>query len=388
MPTRRLPAHPNLEHLKHQAADLLVAHRHREPQALQRLREFHPRMRGLRDDAIAGSKLRLHDAYLAIAREYGFPSWPKLKAFVTHENAEILERPVHERIRDPLFRQAVDLLDAGDERALRELLDHHPELAKQRVPLYGGNYFQNPALVEFIAENPTRHGTLPPNIAQIARIILEAGAKEDRGAIDSALSLAASSRVAREQGVQQQLIDVLCDYGANPSSALLDPLMYGEFIAADALLRRGAKLNLMAAAALGREEIVRSSIAKAHSDDARLALALATQHERTGAVRALLDAGVDPNGYTPPPGHSHATALHQAALTGDKTIARMLLDRGANPDVRDVLYGGTPADWAEHAGKTAFADWLRTVTKRNAPDSELDRSISKGMDGAEGSARP
>ncbi len=55
---RELPPRPNLEHLKHQARDLLSE--------LQR------------SDAHA----QLADAQHALAREYGFASWPKLKAHV------------------------------------------------------------------------------------------------------------------------------------------------------------------------------------------------------------------------------------------------------------------------------------------------------------------
>ena len=53
-PPRSLPDHPNLRHLKDQAKDLLKA----------------------------GGAISLADAQFKIARLYGFPSWPKLKAHV------------------------------------------------------------------------------------------------------------------------------------------------------------------------------------------------------------------------------------------------------------------------------------------------------------------
>ena len=43
MPVKRLPANPNLEHLKYQAKDLLNMHAARDVKAAQRIREFHPR---------------------------------------------------------------------------------------------------------------------------------------------------------------------------------------------------------------------------------------------------------------------------------------------------------------------------------------------------------
>jgi hypothetical protein len=364
MPTKRLPAHPNLVHLKHQAEDLLDAHRARVPQALHRLREFHPRMRDRTDAAIAASELKLSDAHLALAREYGFPSWPKLKAFVEHGNRAALDLPAHERIADPEFRRAVELIDAGDTESLRTFLHLHPDLVRRRVTLYGGNYFQTPTLLEFVAENPTRRGTLPPDIADVARVILDAGGRAERSSIDSTLGLAASSSVARECGVQNQLIDILVQYGGDPNIGVLPALLYGEFAAVEHLLTRGASMTVLSAAALGRTgEIVRL-LPSAGDDERRLALALASQHGRVDAVRALLEADVDPNGFSPIQGHAHATALHQAAGNGHQEIVQLLLDHGAHTDVRDILFDATPADWAEHGGHVRLAGRLRDEAHR------------------------
>ena len=72
----------------------------------------------------------------------------------------------------------MDLLDAGDAAGLREHLKQHPKLVLQHVEFEGGNYFHSPTLLEFIAENPIRHGTLPKNIVEIARVILDVGADQ------------------------------------------------------------------------------------------------------------------------------------------------------------------------------------------------------------------
>ena len=87
--------------------------------------------------------------------------------------------PFHERIEDPAFRRAVELLDSGDAGGLRAHLAVNPTLATQRVEFGGGGYFQKPSLLEFVAENPIRRGKLPQNIVDAARVILEAGAKDD-----------------------------------------------------------------------------------------------------------------------------------------------------------------------------------------------------------------
>ena len=61
--SRDLPAHPNLDHLKKQAKELLQTMKQQDPDAL------------------------LADAQHALAREYGFASWPRLKAHVESETA-------------------------------------------------------------------------------------------------------------------------------------------------------------------------------------------------------------------------------------------------------------------------------------------------------------
>ncbi len=359
MPTRCLPPKPSLVHLKHQAADLLSAHAARDPQALHRLREFLPRFRAVSDESIAGAQLKLSDALLAIAREYGFPSWPRLKAFVEDDLRDVLNLPAHERINEPVFRRAVDMMDAGGADELRVHLRRNPQLVHRHVELLGGNYFQTPTLLEFIAENPTRRGSLPANAAEIATIILDAGAAADRASLDSALALVASSRVARECHVQRDLIRVLYAYGADPNAGVLPALLYGEFESVDELFSRGAQTTLIAAAALGKTDDVRRLVTSASDDEQRLALALAAQHGRMEATRLLLEGGVDANGFIPVEGHAHATVLHQAALTGNEEIARLLLERGARRDVHDILHNATAADWAEYAGHTALAALLR-----------------------------
>jgi hypothetical protein len=364
MPVRPLPSDPNLEHLKHQAKDLMRAQQAATREACQRIREFHPRFRSASDAVIAGAAFALGDAQLTIARERGFPSWPRLRTHVRSSNRDDLSLPKHERIRDPLFRRAVDLLDAGDEDGLRALLHEHPRLARERVWLEGSNYFTHPSLLEFVAENPTRRGRLPQNIAAIAKVILDAGGATDRESVDSALELAASSNVALECGVQRSLIDVLCDYGADPDAAMLPALYYGVFDGVRALMQRGAKDDVAAAAATGRANDARALLAAAGDETRQRALALAAMFGHLDIVRLLLDAGEDPNRYSPPGGHSHATPLHQAALAGHEAIARLLVERGARLDIQDLHYHAVPAGWAAHAGHEALAQELAPTTRR------------------------
>src|SRR5579885_651941 len=70
----------NLEQQKKQARELLRAVRAGEPDALARLRARHLRW-AAEEDATVQKDAALHDAQFVIAREQGFASWTKLKAY-------------------------------------------------------------------------------------------------------------------------------------------------------------------------------------------------------------------------------------------------------------------------------------------------------------------
>jgi len=360
MPVRRLPSKPNLDHLKHQAKDLLKDHAARDLGAAQRIREFHPRFAGAVDDEIFAAPLKLSDAQLTIARESGFPSWPRLKRHIEQPAAaDRLNLPHHERIEDAEFRRAVDLLDAGDADGLRAYLKQHPKLVSQRVVFEGWNYFQNPSLLEFVAGNPQRRKSMPENIVAVAKVVLDAGA--DKAAIDDTLVLVATGSLPRECGVQLALIDLLCDYGADLQSAMRATALHGENEALLALLARGAHIDLPVAAGLGRVDEFRQLLPSATPEDRHLALALAAQFGQVEVVRMLLEAGENPDRYNPVGGHSHATPLHQAAGFGHEAVVRLLVERGARLDMKDILWHDTPAGWAKHEGHSHIEEYLRAA---------------------------
>lgn len=366
MPVRHLPSKPSLEHLRHQAKDLLREHAARTPAAAQRIREFHPRFRQATDTDIFDASLSLSDAQLTLAREHGFPSWTRLKRRIDHPVAsDQMHLPHQERIEDKAFRYAVNLLDAGDVPGLRAHLDDHRELVHQQVVFEGGNYFRQPTLLEFVAENPVRKGVLPANIVEVARVILEAGA--DQSARNETLMLVATGRVPGECGVQLPLIGLLCEYGADATTAVHAAALHGELDAVGALLRRGARVDLEIAAALGRVDDFKRLLPTACGAERHRALALAAQTGHVEMVRALLDAGEDANRYNPVGGHSHSTPLHEAALGGHDAVVRLLVERGADLDVKDLLWQATPADWARYEGRTEVEEYLRAKEREQSP---------------------
>ena len=81
MTTDPLPAAPSLEQLRNRARDLRRAHRAGDPAARARVAAQTP---GTADDA---PPLKLSAAQLVVAREHGFASWPRLKAYVDRVTA-------------------------------------------------------------------------------------------------------------------------------------------------------------------------------------------------------------------------------------------------------------------------------------------------------------
>ena len=71
-----LPARPSLDHLRHEARDLLRAAQAGDPAAVSRIRAV-------------STEPTLASAQLALAREYGFASWARLKAEVTARTTDL-----------------------------------------------------------------------------------------------------------------------------------------------------------------------------------------------------------------------------------------------------------------------------------------------------------
>lgn len=113
-PVRKLREHPDLDQLKRQAKELLAA-----------------------DPSI----FALHDAQFALARSYGFESWPKLKAYV--DGATV--------------KRLAGFVQAGDEQQVRAMLRTRPELAAmamsygdERRPLHFAVMNRAPEMVRLL----------------------------------------------------------------------------------------------------------------------------------------------------------------------------------------------------------------------------------------------
>ena len=126
-----------------------------------------------------------------------------------------------------------------------------------------------------------------------------------------------------------------------------------DFEMARRLLALGAKHTIAIAAALGDEarvrELLQADAAQANEQESggKRPLSAAAERGRAAIVDLLLDAGADPNlreGPNCPRGH----ALWAAAHLGHRDIAARLLAAGADPNA-DVESSGTPTGSAKDA---------------------------------------
>jgi ankyrin repeat protein len=270
---------------------------------------------------------------------------------------ELLDRPV---IRDKRLRAAVDAIHAGDLAGLTRLLDRHPELLHMRAiepNCYPRDYFRDPKLIWFIANNPTLMRRMPANIVAIGAAMIARGvAQED---LDYTLELVMSNG-RHGQARQPELVALLIEAGATATPrAVLVALAHWCGAPIRTLLDRGHPLTAPIAAALGRDRELESLLAGAPPEERQDALSLAVINRQVEAARLCLDAGADVNAFLAV--HKHSTPLHQAAVNDDVAMLRLLAARGARLDSRDTLWDGTPLGWAVHTKKRDAEAFLRAA---------------------------
>jgi hypothetical protein len=121
--SRGLPDRPHLDIPKREARDLLDLCKKRDHGALERIRRRHPKFKDVTDDAAIAIRLKLSDAQLVVAREYGLSNWTALKQRIgAHSAANAL----HAAIR------------ADDREKVVAILRANPEML--HLPVWSGNW--------------------------------------------------------------------------------------------------------------------------------------------------------------------------------------------------------------------------------------------------------
>ena len=241
----------------------------------------------------------------------------------------------------------------------------------------------------------------PPNIVEITKLLLDAGAEVDAeadvyGGGATTLGLVATSIHPYLAGVQNPLMQILLDHGAeidhktsagNQQSSVMGALANGRGEAAVYLAERGAKLSLQAAAGVGRVDVVKSFFNDDGSRKSKLtqkqvqsAFSNACGWGRKNVVEFLLDKGVDlTNG-----GGDGQTPLHGAVICGHLEMVKFLLKFNPPLESRNI-YGGTVLGqtlWsAAHGGDAkVYAEIIETLIAAGAKVPERHVPVNKPID--------
>ena len=275
MPTARLPDNPNVEQLRNQAKTLQRFVRAGVPQALEMVHEFHPK-----PPAAAGFSLA--DAQLVTARRYGFPSWPRLKAYL--DVVARYSRAPH-RVTAEAAGQAPD--------RTRQAPDRTRQAAAARAAAARAD--------EFLLLACLTHGGDDPGRPHLAAELIAAEPGLTRASIHAAA--AAGDVAAMRDWLERDKPAATREGGPHR----WEPLLYLAYSA------------------------VAGGPGRSHTETARLLL----------DASADPNAGYLWEGLSPP-----YTALTGALTSGHSepiALARLLLERGANANDSQALYelGGT-----------------------------------------------
>jgi hypothetical protein len=277
------------------------------------------------------------------------------------DKAEIVHKLARPVIDDPDFAAAVAAIHAGDLDGLKGLLDAHPDLLGRRSAepdCYPKDYFRDPKLIWFVANNPDLMSEVPVNIAEITGEMTRRGVvKAD---LDYTLELAMSSSPAPWRDRQPALLQALLDAGATPTpEAVLMTLGHGQREPVRQMLRRGLALTAPIAAGLGQTEALSGLLAEASQADKQAALSMAVMNGEHEAARLSLAAGADPNARMVV--HRHCMPAHSAVSRDDAAMLKLLMERGARLDVIDTSWNSTPVGWARFLKKLKVQAFLASL---------------------------
>jgi hypothetical protein len=315
-----IPTAPSLEQLRKLARELQRAHNAGQPEALARTRDHHHR---------SAAPLRLADAQLVVAREHGFASWPRLKAHISASDRgwTLLHQAAHMNHLE-LVRT---LLGAGAPTAW---FGH----GDGGTPLVAALFWGHRRVAELIAA----HDLAPGNLrvaAGLGRPDLVERLVEPDG------------RLAPAAGAHRGF------YRPHTGLPLWQPSDDRQEILDEALVWacRSGRVNVLAALVQRGADV--------DADPYRgTPLAWAAMNGHPETVAWLLDHGASVDGRSTfgGPGHGLAlTALHLAAQCGNASMARLLLDRGADPGIEDGIHHSTPLGWARHFASHEVAALLQ-----------------------------
>ena len=355
-----------------------------------------PDLRRLKDEAKqrvrAGQFPTLADAQLAVAREHGFVSWPRLKTFVDTRALDIGARAaalVRSACSSDL-RTARTLLEAepglarhdlatacvtGEIDDVRRRIDADPAAVTRRCAPLDRPPLAYACFSRFLRAEPAR----VEGIVAVARLLLAAGADPDAGYRTADGEIQVPVYGAAGIANNAELTELLLQAGADPDETLAPP------DPADVKASPWGNESLYHAAEFADTRCARLLLAAGpHPLRVSYCLGRALDFDNHDMVAAFLDHGADPNFVVP--WNRRRAQLHKAALTGrPAATVQLLLDHGAAVDAADAD-GMTPLRLAVRYGHEGVADILRSNGADESLVTEQDRAHGAVLAGSPATA--
>ena len=340
-----LPPRPDLEQLRHQAKDLMRAANAGDLTAVARIR------------AVSERQI-LASAQVALAREYGFGSWARLKTEV----------------------QRREILNSRDLARVTSLLAGNPGLAREPMINWSDHTSANPlAYIAMIGFDHERLG-LPselPGTGAVARALIDAGAPVDGLPKDAETPLMTAASYG-DLEVARILVDAGADIDARAradsggvpgGTALMHAAVFGMTDVLDLLVEAGGQAHgIESAAAIGD---VSEWLTPDTPLQARVrALSFAADHQRLNVIDELVKHHTPIDAVDEMFGRQ---ALRLAAQNGRSRSVRRLLSHGADPQLRDE-HGRSALDlcqpryrYLDNSGHDEVDAILRPITETQDP---------------------
>ncbi|HEY3782408.1 MAG TPA: ankyrin repeat domain-containing protein [Fimbriimonadaceae bacterium] len=362
---KSLPEKANLDHLRGQAKDLLSSYRTGDSTAIARVVVQLPNKEN--------RKISLHDAQRAVAKEYGFESWPKLVHHVDELNAR-------RGITPAIAEQFISLAFSHRSEEIRKLLKLYPGLPRynrETALVWGsldfvrGKVSQTEILgergwtpIEYVAYSRV-HQAFPERYEPLetsAQYLLENGADPNsshKGDGPDSPPLSALYGASGES-FHKGIVKLLLEKGANPNDgeSIYHAAQYFQPEILQLLFDHGANISDKTKE-WGNTPIF--FLCGHRPSDSQYETAV-------NGIEWFLQHGADPNITS----YNHqSTPLHAAAGLGGTRLVDILLAHKGDPNAKRAD-GRTPYEIALVTGNNYAADALLKAGAKPTEDPKIE----------------
>ncbi|MCY3859096.1 MAG: ankyrin repeat domain-containing protein [Gammaproteobacteria bacterium] len=330
--------HDDFVQISNRAKFLLRDHAAQLPIACVRLKKAIPELRRKSERQILNAAISLGDAQRVVAKEYGFDEWNHLQKFIRRHPStkSFLNTP---GAMPPVVAAMVEAVDKGDADQVERLINKNPSIVHARVAsdITCGDTLLHRADPRATNGSPMKQGHL-----EVAQLLIDNGVDINAmgGSGDSCFTspIDASSWIGNKK-----MVDLLLRNNADPNRSywtMTKPVRTaanhnGRDIFR-MLVKSGAQYGLYETVSLGFLKLTRELLDEQpeqvnESCGDSLPIVLAANDPKL--TRLLLQRGADPNVND----HRGVTALMAAIQAGNKESIRVLRDHGVEEDIFSAI---------------------------------------------------